>query len=48
MRTYGCVMFIYKTTEFVAAWCTIDGMFPKNWTKQEEKWTIQKNTKKQK
>ena len=24
------------------------GMFPKNWTKQEEKWTIQKNTKKQK
>ena len=32
----------------VAATSFFIGMFPKNWTKQEEKWTIQKNTKKQK
>ena len=41
------IMYDVESTA-VAATSFFTGMFPKNWTKQEEKWTIQKNTKKQK
>ena len=50
LHSYNCSVFkiIYANVRVVAPGTVCPGMFPKNWTKQEEKWTIQKNTKKQK